>query len=470
MRRTKIVATVGPSILKPSAMESILKNSVDVLRFNFSHLDTQTAAEQLKVVLNAQKKTGILVGLLADLRGPEVRTDDQIYTVKKGKIYWFVYGKGDPEKGIISINHKFLYRLVKKGQLIILDDGRCEMVVKSVQGKSLEVVCHTNNVLKPRRAVNLPRLDLQLPILNDDDKRAIDFACENNIHWVAVSFVNSADDVRAIKKYMKSKGKILPVISKIETFLAIQNIDEIITESEGIMVARGDLGVDFDYEEIPILQDLVISKAVKKGKVIIVATQMLESMLKNLVPKRAEVMDIAVAVRQKVDAVMLSAETASGDNPIEVVKVMSRVIERIEEADHKEELQSFETNSPIYAICRAGLYLSQLSKAKYLVCISKSGLSPMIISASRPAIISVVTTKDEEILARCRLYYSVYPINIKKYNTHTQKIKAVVDLLKQKKMVYYRDDIVVVFSLPYKEKLGEEGTITNALIKIAIDE
>lgn len=466
MRKTKIIATVGPSIMKPRIMDQLLQSSVDVLRFNFSHLDSDSALEQLKLVRASQKRTGIRVCLLADLKGPEVRTSDHTYSVKNGKHYWIVYGQGDPKNDLIGIDHSTVYSLVKKGQKLILDDGYCEMVVERIVGKKFQVLSLSNRVLKPRRSVSFPRLDLKLPVLDNRDKEAIDFAIREKMHWIAASFVRSNKDVQDIRTYMKKKGKQLPIISKIETFSAIQNIDEIVEASEGIMIARGDLGMEFDYEEIPLLQDLIISKAVEKGKVVIVATQMLESMLEHTVPKRAEVTDIALAAREKVDAVMLSAETAAGKHPLKAFKVMARVIEKNEERAYYKRFRKIKIDSPIFSVCQSALYLSSQCGAKYLICISESGMSPAIIAANRSSIISVVTTENEEILARCRLYYSIYPIVIKRQKLHTKEIRLIIDMMKKRKMVQAGDNLVIVFSLPYEDKTDlTTNTVTNVVVR-----
>lgn len=465
VRKTKIIATVGPAILKPRIMDQLLRSSVDVLRFNFSHLSPDSALEQLKLVRSSQRRTGIRVCKLADLKGPEVRTDDQTYSVKKDKRYWFVYGQGDPQNDSIGIDHRTAYSLVKKGQKLVLDDGYSEMIVEKTVGKKFQAICLASRVLKPRRSVSFPRLDLHLPILGPEDRQAIDFAIREKMHWIAASFIRSSKDVEEIRMYMKKKGKQLPIISKIETFSAIQNIDEIVEASEGIMIARGDLGMEFDYEEIPLLQDLIISKATEKGKVVIVATQMLESMLENTVPKRAEVTDIALAAREKVDAVMLSAETAAGKYPLEAFKVMARVIEKNEESAHYRRFRKVKTDSPISSICQSALYLSSICGARYLVCISESGMSPAIIAANRSSIISVVTTENEEILARCRLYYSIYPIVIKRQKLHTKEIRLIIDLMKKRKMVQVGDNLVIVFSLPYEDKKDlTTNTVTNVVV------
>ena len=469
LRKTKIIATLGPSVLKPKVLEQLIKESVDVFRFNFSHIKAEQAKEMLAMVNEAERKAGTRVGILVDLTGPEIRTDQNTYVIKKGEICRFTYGKGDPLAGIIGINHPNLHEIIKTPGKMLLEDGRVEMDVLDVEGQYIVVKPRISATLKPRRAVNIPRLDLGIPVLNDKDKMALDFAATHAVHWIAASFVSSSKDVKVIRKYLRQQDVYIPIISKIESFKSVQNIDEIIEESEGIMVARGDLGVDFDLEEIPILQDLVIKKTKEQGKVIIVATQMLDSMITESTPRRSEVMDIAVASREKVDALMVSAETASGKYPVEAVKIMSKVISKTEGSFTINHDDFYSYNDGIADICKAGLILSNLSNARFLLCISKGGNSPMLIAANRQRIISVVTTENEEILARCRMYYSIYPIVYHSNKTHIEKVNAITEILVEKKVVVKNDSLVVIFTHPYGKGKKQDQAQTNSIMKIKIE-
>lgn len=475
MRKTKIIATIGPAVLKGRGLEDLILAGADVLRLNFSHLTKVEASKQLKAIHRAERRVGARVGILVDLKGPEIRTDTNSYTVSAGKKYWLAT-KGNPEKGEIGIDHPALYKLIKKGQRISMEDGHYQMEVLRVEKNKIEVQCFSSGSMKPRRAVSLPRVDLKLPVVSENDKAALRFVQEEEVHWVAASFINRASDVEKIRSILQQQGKNVAIISKIETFTAIQNIDEIIDVSDGIMVARGDLGVDFDYEEIPILQDLVINKTKEKGKVIIVATQMLESMMKFTLPRRAEVTDIAIATREKVDAVMLSGETASGKYPAEAVTVMSRIVRRTEQVKSSQNLQTFKTQSRILDLCRSALNLAQSSKSSNLVCITKKGRSPKVIAAHRPDIVSLVAAKDPEVYGRCKLYYSICPVDFGSKKIPMGQISEIMKLLKKKKFIAVGEKIVFIFSLALEEKMKflkaprrkTKGLATNCILLLDV--
>ncbi len=309
MKRTKIIATFGPALKDPKVLDTVL-DKIDVLRFNFSHLSPDQAQADLSLVETALKKKSKKVALLADLKGPEIRTDENEYNIKKNSNLALVYGRGEPEKNIIGLDLKDIHKKVKVNTIVKADDGSVEFVVTGISEKKVLLKAKNDFLLKKKKSINLVKCDLNLPIISEADRKNLSFIVKENFSWIAASFVSSADDVKEIKKYIKKipSGREIPIIAKVENYLAIKNIEEIILEAEGIMVARGDLGVEYSFDEVPILQKMIIEKSQKKGKVIIVATQMLDSMIHSPYPSRPEATDVSSAVMSRVDAVMLSGK------------------------------------------------------------------------------------------------------------------------------------------------------------------
>ena len=334
MKKTKIVCTMGPNTDNREIMKELALNGMDVARFNFSHGDHAEHKHRLEILESVREELGIPIASLLDTKGPEIRTgklkDGKKVTLKEGDLYTLTTEEivGDETRGYI--NYAGLAEDVKPGDRILIDDGLIELHVREVNGT--DIVCRIENggELGGKKGVNVPGVRVKLPALTDKDKEDIRFGVDAGFDFVAASFVRNADAIREIREILDEKGSAMQIIAKIENEEGIENIDSIIEASDGIMVARGDMGVEIPAEKVPHIQKMIIRKCNLACKVVITATQMLDSMIRNPRPTRAEVSDVANAVYEGTDAVMLSGETAMGSYPIEAVRMMSQIAEESE--------------------------------------------------------------------------------------------------------------------------------------------
>ena len=454
MKRVKIVATLGPATNTESKIRELIKSGVDVFRFNFSHGDHPAHKKNLEKIRKVSKKLKKEVAILQDLSGPKIRVgeveepfylhyEDEIWIVKDDII-------GNKEK--ITINHPEILDKLKKGDRIYIADGtiRLEVIKKTKKGVLCKVL--VGGMVSSRKGVNFPNIKLDIPALTEKDKKDLKFGIEIRIDIVALSFVKTAKDVQEAKKYVQKFGGDVPVFAKIEKHEAIEHIDEIIDEADGIMVARGDLGVEIDMEKVPVLQKMIIKKCNEKGKPVITATQMLTSMLTSPRPTRAEVSDIANAVLDGTDAVMLSDETAMGKYPVEAVKVMKRTIEETEK------IYPFYQDRPVEdtttAIASAGSSLAKDVNASSIVAFTKSGRTAINVAKFRPACRILGITHDIKVLRRLNIVWGVEPYMVIEEELDTD------DMLRRfVKQAYKKDfskkDIIVAL-------LGYVGGLTGS--------
>ena len=458
INKTKIIATLGPSIRKKEVLEKVL-DGIDILRFNFSHLSLEQAKEDLQLVKSILVEKKKKIGFLADLKGPEIRTDENQYSIKNGVTYEITYLQGNPEENKIGIDFRNLAKKVSSEHCLKADDGGVEFKVKRVEKKSVFAKAKNDYHLTAKKSFNVVKINLDLPIISKRDKENLAFIAKENFSWVAASFVSKKKDVLEIKKFLKEYDKSIPIISKIENHSAIKNILEIIEVSEGIMVARGDLGVEYSYAEVPILQRMIIEKSQKKGKVIIVATQMLDSMIQAPFPSRPEVTDVSTAVISQVDAVMLSGETANGAYPLKAVEVMNKIIKKTEENLHHfknhASLIAFEKKHEIIPFLKYGINLAQVIPARCTITLSERGKSPMFLSAFKSNHLNVVATSKVELFHQIHLYYGIYPVLInktfsRKENSQSEILEIVIEQLKENKVIKKGDSIVFLFSFIHK--------------------
>ena len=333
-RKTKIICTLGPAVDAQEMMEGLIKAGMNVARFNFSHGDYEEQGNRIETFKKAREAVGLPVAMLLDTKGPEIRigkfaTGEAI--LNEGDTFTLLNEDVDGDNTKVSVTYKNLYNEVTPGTRILINDGLIEVIVEKIDGK--DVVCKVQNGgrLTNKKSINIPNSKIQLPSMTDKDKSDILFGIKNGFDYIAASFIRRAEDVVNIKKVLKENGgEYIKVISKIENREGIDNFDEILEVSDGIMVARGDLGVEIPMEEVPIRQKEFIRKCGKAGKPVVTATQMLESMVNNPRPTRAEVSDVANAIYDQTSAIMLSAESAAGKYPIECVKTMDKIARSIE--------------------------------------------------------------------------------------------------------------------------------------------
>ena len=472
MRKTKIIATLGPASKDKKTIEKLIIAGVNVFRINFSHAIYENVDVLISNIRSLSKKLNKTIAILADLKGPEIRTDKQNYHFKKNDSIQLVIGKGNPTKKEIGISHKSLYKIIKTNQKILADDGMVGLRVVKIADKKITCKVIYGQKLTSNKSINIPGVDIALPIVSSKDKRDLDYICSQSFDWLAVSFVSSAKDVKTVKNYLEKKKVDLPIISKIEASRSIENIDQIISSSDGVMIARGDLGVEFPLEEVPFLQKKIISKAQEKSKIVIVATQMLEHMTISPYPTRSEVNDIYVSASAKVDSVMLSGETANGAYPILAVETMDKIIAKCEKENQEKNHYLYDEidkshltpkEKDIFNICKVGLNLAIYEKSKFFTTISKFGKSAKITSSFRKSIPIFVICLNKKLVSRFILYYGVYPLYIEKL----KNINLSVDILEEIKKYFIKEKFLKKsehFICCYSHPIG--SGVTNAIRRI----
>ncbi len=335
LKKTKILCTQGPATDAPGIIDQLIENGMNCARFNFSHGTHEEHKKRINAVKAAAKKADKIISLILDTKGPEMRLGefkDGEVQLTAGKKFVLTYDDTPGDETHVSVSHKKLYTEVKPGNKLLLSDGLVELMIDEIKGKDIHTTILNSGKMSTRKRVAAPGVALGLPAISKQDEKDIIFGIKNDMDFVAASFIQRASDVEEIRKLIADNGGHMEIIPKIENLAGVENIDEIIAVSDGIMVARGDLGVEIPAEEVPIIQKDIIKKCNRVGKPVIVATQMLESMTTNPRPTRAEVSDVGNAILDGADAIMLSGETASGKYPVEAVATMSRIAKRIEDA------------------------------------------------------------------------------------------------------------------------------------------
>ena len=470
--RTKIVATLGPASAKPDVLYSMFNAGLDVCRLNFSHGSQADHQEVLDTIRSINKKYKYNVGILADLQGPKIR----IGTVKDGGIH-LVNGKrtvittqecvGNEER--IYITYENFPQDVKAGEIILLDDGKLQMRVIETNYKD-EVVCEIvhGGILTSRKGVNLPNTKVSIPSLTVEDRKNLEFVLENDVEWIGLSFVRNAEDIIELKDIIKARGKKARVIAKIEKPEAIANIDEIIAVSDAIMVARGDLGVEMPMEEVPLLQKMIVKKCRAASKPVIIATQMLESMITTPRPTRAEVNDVANSVLDGADAVMLSGETSVGEFPLIVIETMQKIISNIEDNNysfHVEKFLSKDSKSFLAdAVCDSACFLAKQTNAVGIVSMTSSGYTAFELSSHRPQAPIFIFTSNEGMLNTLSLIWGVRGFYYDKFETTDDTITDVNDVLKKNKLIKKGDIVINSASIPLHAK-GKTNMIKVTVVE-----
>ena len=333
LKKTKIICTQGPATEKPGVVDALIENGMNCARFNFSHGDHAEHLGRINMVREAAKRAGKVISLILDTKGPEMRLGefrDGKVMLEKGKPFTLTYEDIPGDETHVSINHKGLYTEVKPGDTLLLSDGLVALKVDEIRGKDILTTIQNSGKMSTKKRVAAPGVSLGLPPISEQDAKDIVFGCEQDMDFVAASFIQRPEDVLAIRKLIEEHNGHMEILPKIENLEGVKNFDEILAVSDGIMVARGDLGVEVPAEDVPLIQKEIIRKCNQAGKPVIVATQMLESMTTNPRPTRAEVSDVGNAILDGTDAIMLSGETAQGDYPVEAVSTMNRIAQRIE--------------------------------------------------------------------------------------------------------------------------------------------
>ncbi len=457
---TKIVATLGPASNTKEKIRELFKAGVTMFRINSSHETPEIHQKTLDIIREVEKDEKTLIPVLLDLQGPKIRIGnlDNPIEIKKGEILKFRHQ--DKMTGdIIPVDYAGIAKDVKKGEKILIDDGKLQLVVEKVEGDVIYAEVLTEGLLKQRKGINIPGSTGSIDVLTERDKIFIDFAVENKIDYIGLSFVRTADDVAQLREILRSKNSDIRIISKIEKPQAVDNIDEIIEISDGIMVARGDLGIEISTEKVPIVQKTIIKKANFKSKVVIVATQMLESMIENPIPTRAEASDVANAILDGTDAIMLSGETAAGKYPAEAVKMMKLIAENAENSlflHHNcfPKRMIDQNNTQAMAI---GMALSDMIKKvpniKAIVALTGSGFTPVFLSESKPSVPILACCPDLRICRAIKLYRAVFPITFKFERKIDRSSLDRMDKFLMKKLNFESHDTVII-----------TGSVPNVLV------
>ncbi|MCC6739764.1 MAG: pyruvate kinase [Planctomycetia bacterium] len=417
MRRTRILATLGPASAKPAVLEALLAAGLDAVRLNFSHGTHDSHAAAYRAVREAAAKAGRTVAVLQDLQGPKIRVGNvagEGMPVPTGSRLTITTRTVEGANGVVSTEYQDLPKDVRKGDRVLLDDGNIELRVREVRSK--EVTCDVvdGGLLKSHKGINVPGAALSAGALTEKDREDARFGLRLGVDFVALSFVRRAKDVEDLRALMKKEGRVAPIVAKIEKPQAVEALDEIVAAADGVMVARGDLGVEVSLEMIPAFQKRIIERANRAGKLVITATQMLESMTENPIPTRAEVTDVANAILDGTDAIMLSGETAVGKYPVETVKRMAAIAEATEE-------NLFDFSRPVHpassaekgdftpAVVRLAGHAAREVNPAAIVVFTRSGRSARLLSDERPRAPIVAFTTAEETCNRLGLYWGVRP-------------------------------------------------------------
>ena len=478
MKKTKIVCTMGPNTDNREIMRELALNGMDVARFNFSHGDHAEHKHRLEILESVREELGIPIASLLDTKGPEIRTgklkDGKKVTLKEGDLYTLTTEEivGDETRGYI--NYAGLAEDVKPGDRILIDDGLIELHVREVNGT--DIVCRIENgvELGEKKGVNVPGGRVKLPALTDKDKEDIRFGVDAGFDFVAASFVRNADAIREIREILDEKGSAMQIIAKIENEEGIENIDSIIEASDGIMVARGDMGVEIPAEKVPHIQKMIIRKCNLACKVVITATQMLDSMIRNPRPTRAEVSDVANAVYEGTDAVMLSGETAMGSYPIEAVRMMSQIAEESEKyLDYmfyqRRKVSAENLRNISNTVCYSSVATASDLEAPVIVAPSVSGFTTRMLSKWRPKALIAGLSPSMTAVRQMQLYWGVKPFHAKRAESTDALLFASVELLKEKGIVKEGEIVVATAGVVTRANRHEPVADTNIMRVIVVE-
>ncbi len=472
MRSTKIICTMGPNTDKKTVMKSLVKNGMNVARFNFSHGDHEEQRERMNLLKNVREELDRPVAILLDTKGPEIRTGllegGKKVTLKEGGEFILYTEEMTGNETGCCVTYPGLAKDVKPGDRILIDDGLIELKVKQI--KSGNIVCHVENggELGERKGVNVPNVKVKLPAVTEKDIDDILFGIQQDIDFIAASFIRSAKGVKEIRKILKENhAEHISIIAKIENAEGVENIDEIIEASDGIMVARGDLGVEIPAQEVPHIQKMIIKKCNERYVPVITATQMLDSMIRNPRPTRAEVADVANAIYDGTDAVMLSGETAAGKYPIEALKMMNEIAENTEQyVDYEKYIHHrtmYEQSKISSAIGIASVRTARNIGAACIVTPTMSGKTARLISNFRPSMPIYAVTPNEMVQHKMQLYWGVIPLKGYIKDTTENIIVNAMETIKRKRLVRKGQTVVITAGDPATNNTKAEGRVTNML-------
>lgn len=455
MRKTKIICTLGPAVDSDERITQIINAGMDCARLNFSHGTHEEQEVRLNRVRRIAGELNRHIPILLDTKGPEIRLKDfenGSVVVEKGSLFTFDTDKETPgTKERIGLTYDKLAKNVEVGTKILVDDGKIELKVTAIKGSKVICKVITGGKLSNHKSINIPNVEIPMPYLNDVDKSDLLFGIEHNVEYIAASFVRCADDLKKLRKFLKDNGgQDIKVISKIENGQGINNFDEILELSDGIMVARGDMGVEINFEKIPAIQKMMIEKCNREGKIVVTATQMLESMTENPRPTRAEVSDVANAIYDGTTVIMLSGESAAGRHPVEAVRTMANIAVNAENtinyyekyvdssADMKPNLKN--------AICASAYNAAKYLDAKAIVVLTRSGATANILSRFHPECPVIAATISERGRNQLNLVWGITPVAAENLDSADKFVEYAVSKAVESRLVKRGDNIVVILA------------------------
>lgn len=476
VRKTKIICTMGPSVEKGDNLKKMIEAGMNVARFNFSHGDHEEQLGRLTLLRALRKELGKPVAALLDTKGPEIRLKEfeaGKVQVKTGQTFTLTTEEIMGTDSRVTVSYTGLPDDVNPGSRILIDDGLVELEVTEIKAvaNGKDIVCRVMNdgTIGNKKGVNVPNVNLTMDYISEKDYGDIVFAVEQDYDFIAASFVRTADDVLAIRKVLKDHGDKngVKIIAKIENMQGVENIDEIIKVADGIMVARGDMGVEIPFEDVPVIQKMIIKKANNAGKVVITATQMLDSMMKHPRPTRAEATDVANAVYDGTSAIMLSGETAAGDYPVEAVKTMARIATRTEEdinyASRLRQRAAMTKPDITDAISHATCTMAIDLDASAIITVTKSGRTAQMVSKFRPSCQIIGGCLTEKVARQLNLCWGVTPLIMEEKDDASELIEHAVDFAQEADLIEKDEVVIVTAGVP----LGVSGTTNLVKVKVA---
>ncbi|MBE6688521.1 MAG: pyruvate kinase [Ruminococcaceae bacterium] len=470
MRKTKIVCTIGPASRNEKILKEMITSGMNVARLNFSHGSHEYHLETIELIKKVRSEMGVPLAIMLDTKGPEIRIKsfkNSVAKLEEGNLFTLYADERDGDENGVSVTYPSLASYIRGGETLLVDDGNIRLEALKPEGD--DIVCRviTGGELSDKKGINIPCVNIDMPYLSERDKEDIRFGIENDVDFIAASFVRSAEDVKALRKFKDYHGgHDIRIISKIENMQGVENFDEILKNSDGIMVARGDMGVEVSFEKLPGLQKRFINRCYQAGKMAICATQMLESMISHPNPTRAEITDVANAVFDGTSAVMLSGETAMGNYPVLTVQVMARIAEQAESdafemgyySGKKYDMDTDTTN----AMCDAACTTARDINAKAIIALTKCGHTARRMSKFRPFEPIVAATPLEKTFHQLSLSWGVYPV-VARYQQDSESLfRHAIDCAKQIDLVENGDIVVIAAGVPL------DTTGSTNLLKVSV--
>lgn len=467
MQKTKMIFTIGPASDTEETLEKLINIGMNVTRLNFSHGTHESHKEKMDIIKKLREKLNKPVAIMLDIKGPKIRThnfENDRVLIEKGNKFVFICGEellGNKER--CSVSYEQLYKDVKTGGMLLVDDGLLELKIDSVEGKEIHCTALNTGYIGSHKGINVPNVSIGLPAVTEKDKADLIFGCEQEVDIVAASFIRKAEDVLDVRRILNENGgEKIQIIPKIETQEGVDNIDAIIKASDGIMIARGDMGVEILLQRVPIIQKMIIQKCNKAGKPVITATQMLDSMIRNPRPTRAEASDIANAIFDGTDAIMLSGESASGDYPLESAATMSNIAKEaeanIDYSDALNKRKEISINNVSNAISLAACTTAQELKVAAIITSTQTGHTARMVSKYRPECPIVAVTPSEKVARALSLNFGVKAIVSNKLISTDELIEDAVKKSLEANYIKKGDLVIIAAGIP----AGTTGT-TNMM-------